>query len=121
MSAAARLLALALLCAGPRPDALADLAAVLDGAGALQPLETVLVARHGEMLAARGYRGHGVDDPTNIKSASKAIVSALTGIAIDRGVIADVGAPRRSEQSGYSPEHCSRAPEQGHRGTGIGS
>lgn len=93
MSAAARLLALALLCAGPRPDALADLAAVLDGAGALQPLETVLVARHGEMLAARGYRGHGVDDPTNIKSASKAIVSALTGIAIDRGVIADVGQP----------------------------
>ena len=93
MTTAGRLLLLALIGFGPQPAAAADLARVLEAAGALRPIETVLVARNGETLAARGYRGHGVDDPTNIKSASKAVVSALTGIAIDRGVITDVGQP----------------------------
>lgn len=60
---------------------------LLDEASRLEPLETVLVAQRGEVLDEHGYRGHGVDDPTNIKSASKSIVSALVGIAIDKGVL----------------------------------
>ncbi|WP_018388247.1 serine hydrolase [Ancylobacter sp. FA202] len=63
------------------------LTAVLDRAGELAPLRTVLVSRDGERLAARGYAGGRVDRPTNIKSASKSILAILAGIAIDKGVL----------------------------------
>ncbi len=46
-----------------------------------------MVSRQAVILAERGYRGHGVGDPTNIKSASKTVMSALVGIAIDRKVL----------------------------------
>ena len=63
---------------------------ILDRAEALQPVEAVIVAQDGEILAERGYRGISVTRPTNIKSASKAIISALIGIAIDRGILEGV-------------------------------
>jgi CubicO group peptidase (beta-lactamase class C family) len=66
------------------------LSAVLDRGEELSQLRTVIVAQNGEILAERGYRGHSVTAPTNIKSASKSIVSALIGIAIDRGVLEGV-------------------------------
>ena len=69
------------------------LAAILDEAAQLEPLETVMVAVDGELIAERGYAGHSVDTPTNIKSASKTIVSALVGMAIDRGVLDGVDQP----------------------------
>jgi CubicO group peptidase (beta-lactamase class C family) len=53
----------------------------------LEPLKTVIVARDGTIVAERGYGGSRVTDPTNIKSASKSIVSALVGIAIDKGLL----------------------------------
>ncbi|MFM9860296.1 serine hydrolase [Pseudoxanthobacter sp. M-2] len=65
----------------------AGLEAVLDRATAITPLETVVVAVDGERVAERGYRGHRVTAPTNIKSASKSVISLLVGIAIDRGVL----------------------------------
>nr|WP_236020741.1 serine hydrolase [Devosia sediminis] len=65
----------------------ADLAPILDRAEALEPLETVLVSVDGNLFAERGYHGSDVDDPTNIKSASKTVVSALVGMAIERGLI----------------------------------
>lgn len=64
--------------------AVADL---LNQAERLTPLESVIVAKDGEVIAERGYRGHSVTAPTNIKSASKSIISALVGIAIDKGVL----------------------------------
>ncbi len=63
------------------------LAQIIDRAGGLVPLETTIVAQHGEILAERGYRGHSPTAPTNIKSVSKAVISALVGIAIDEGVL----------------------------------
>lgn len=66
---------------------------VLDQASALAPLETVIVARDGQVLAERGYRNHRTTSPTNIKSASKLVMSALVGIAIDKGVL--TGADQR--------------------------
>jgi len=69
------------------------LTSTLDAAAALKPLETVLIWRNGAPLASRGYRGHGVDQATNIKSASKAIVSALTGVAIGRGHLQGIEQP----------------------------
>lgn len=71
----------------PQVDRAAALTPILDRAAALEPLRTVLVAQNGELLVARGYRGGRVDRPSNIKSASKSIVSALVGIAIDKGVL----------------------------------
>ncbi|MFN3765726.1 MAG: serine hydrolase domain-containing protein [Aliihoeflea sp.] len=60
---------------------------LLSEAESLVPLQTVIVARDGEIVAERGYRGNSVTQSTNIKSASKSIVSALVGIAIDKGVL----------------------------------
>ncbi len=67
-----------------------SLVSVLDRAEALEPLETVIVARDGKTLAERAYRGNSVDSSTNIKSASKSVISALVGIAIDKGVLEGV-------------------------------
>ncbi|VFR35094.1 Beta-lactamase class C and other penicillin binding proteins [plant metagenome] len=60
---------------------------VLAQACTLAPLETVIVAREGQVLAERGCRKHRTTEPTNIKSASKLVMSALVGIAIDKGVL----------------------------------
>ena len=67
--------------------------AVLDQAQKLQQLETLIIAQDGEVIAERGYRGHRTTAPTNIKSASKSVISALVGIAIDKGVIDSVEQP----------------------------
>ncbi|MBS7538460.1 serine hydrolase domain-containing protein [Ancylobacter lacus] len=77
--------------ASPPPDRAAALTPILDRAAALEPLRTVLVSRNGAPLVARGYSGGRVDRPANIKSASKSIVSALVGIAIDKGVLQGTG------------------------------
>lgn len=65
----------------------APLERILDEAGSLPALETVVVARRGRIVAERGYRGHATTRPTNIKSASKLVISALIGIAIDKGML----------------------------------
>ena len=64
-----------------------DFTAILGEARALQPLETLIVARGGEVLVEEAFRGHDTTRPTNIKSASKTIISALVGIAIERGLL----------------------------------
>ena len=66
---------------------------VLENADALTALETVLVAKGGEVVAERGYNGHSATVPTNIKSASKTVMSALVGIAIDRGMLSGTDQP----------------------------
>ena len=63
------------------------LSQVLDRAAELGSLKTVIVAQNGEILAERGYRGNSTTAPANIKSASKTVISALVGIAIDKGVL----------------------------------
>lgn len=68
-------------------DRLRPLGDLLDEAQQLEPLKAVLALREGEVLAERGYRGNDADTPSNIKSASKSIVSALVGIAIERGLL----------------------------------
>ena len=60
---------------------------VLDDASVLAPLRAAIVAIDGEIVAERGYRGYTTARSTNIKSASKSIISALVGIAIDEGVL----------------------------------
>ena len=98
------LISLPLLAAMPRlalaqeeetttaPDAAAterteSVGTILDDATRYDALKSVVVARDGEIVEARGYRGNDPDTPTNIKSASKSVMSALVGIAIDKGVL----------------------------------
>lgn len=50
-------------------------------------LETLIVARDGKVLVEQGFAGHSTRRPRNIKSASKSVMSALAGIAIDKGVL----------------------------------
>lgn len=66
----------------------AAMAAVVEQARALPNLHALIVARDGEVLAEHRLRGPGLDQPVNIKSASKTVLSALVGIAIDKGVLA---------------------------------
>jgi CubicO group peptidase (beta-lactamase class C family) len=63
---------------------------VLDRANQFGPLRSVVVSLDGKEIAARGYHGGSPDAATNIKSASKSIISALVGIAIDKGVLEGV-------------------------------
>lgn len=60
---------------------------LLDEARSLNPLRTVVIALDGRIVAERGYRGHATTAPANIKSASKLVISALVGIAIDKGFL----------------------------------
>lgn len=63
---------------------------LVEEAESLQPLETLLVAQRGTVIAAQGYRGHTPDQPKNIKSASKSVISAMVGMAIERGMLEGV-------------------------------
>jgi len=63
---------------------------VLAAAARLRPLKTVAIAHRGQLLAQRGYGKNSVAAHTNIKSASKSVISALVGIAIDKKVLSGV-------------------------------
>ncbi|PDT83227.1 serine hydrolase [Sinorhizobium sp. BJ1] len=73
--------------AAEQPAAVPELLKGLADRDELKPLKTVIVARDGETIAEQGYRGHAPGESTNIKSASKSIISALVGIAIDKGLL----------------------------------
>lgn len=79
------------------------IAETLEAAAALSQLRAVVVARDGEIVAERGYGGHTPAESTNIKSASKSIISALVGIAIDKGLLEGVDQPIAPILSGDLP------------------
>ena len=59
----------------------------------LPRLHSLLVSRRGELVLEVYYNGARATRPANIKSASKSIISALVGIAIERRLIAAVDTP----------------------------
>ncbi|TCL69616.1 CubicO group peptidase (beta-lactamase class C family) [Rhizobium sp. BK251] len=85
--AIALLLAPAAAMAQEQGARLAPLLQELSSRDDLKPLKTVIVAEDGRVIAEQGYRGHAVTESTNIKSASKSIISALVGIAIGKGLL----------------------------------
>jgi len=64
-----------------------SITSALEKAEERKPLRTVVVAHHGKVIAEHGYRGYTSKDPTAIMSVSKSIISALVGIAIDKGIL----------------------------------
>lgn len=78
------------LHAQSRPAALPELASRAAG---LPRLKSLLVSRHGELIAEYYAKGIRSTTPANIKSASKSLIAMLTGIAIERGRIKSVRDP----------------------------
>ncbi len=72
------------------PSGFDDIRARAEG---LEQLHTLTVARQGEVLFDEGFHGARASAPTNIKSASKSLISTLVGIAIDKGLLAGVDQP----------------------------
>lgn len=69
------------------------LSRAFDRAAGLTRLHALIVARDGKIIRERAFRGPGLNRPTNVKSVSKTIMSALVGIAFDRGVLAGPDQP----------------------------
>ncbi len=83
----------AALAAIGRPARAADLSVVADRARALDQLRAIIVAQRGQIVLGEAFRGPPLTRAANMKSVSKTIVAALTGAAIDRGVVPGVQAP----------------------------
>jgi CubicO group peptidase (beta-lactamase class C family) len=82
--------------ASPLPAAMPDARLIeetVERAKDLPNLRTLIVSHNGAVLAEQALKGAGLERPTNIKSASKTIMSALVGIAIERGVLQGVDQP----------------------------
>ncbi|WP_435170460.1 serine hydrolase domain-containing protein [Falsirhodobacter sp. 1013] len=56
-------------------------------ASGLDQLNSLIVARNGQVLLEETFRGPPTDRPVNVKSVSKTLVAAATGAAIDRGLL----------------------------------
>ncbi|MXQ10290.1 serine hydrolase domain-containing protein [Microvirga makkahensis] len=67
--------------------------ATLERAKELENLRSLIVSRHGIIVAEQTFGNASLERPTNIKSASKSILSALVGIAIERGIFKGVDQP----------------------------
>lgn len=69
----------------------------LDGAAAageaLPRLHSLLVSHRGELVLERYYNGTRATRPANVKSVSKSVISALVGIAVDRGHLRSLDQP----------------------------
>jgi CubicO group peptidase (beta-lactamase class C family) len=67
-----------------------DLSAMDKTAEDFSNIKIVQVAYKGEVVWSKAYNNADMDAVTNIKSASKSLMSAIVGMAIDRGVLEGV-------------------------------
>ena len=72
------------------PAGTPELSAAADAAAALPRLHSLLVSWRGTLLLETYVHGTRATTPANMKSASKSVISALVGIAIDRGLVGGV-------------------------------
>jgi CubicO group peptidase (beta-lactamase class C family) len=79
--------------AGMRTQTPEPLAAAGEAAAELDRIRSLLVSWRGSLVVERYYNGARASSPANIKSASKSVISALVGIAIDSGSIEGVRQP----------------------------
>ena len=117
-------IALALAACGPTPGAADAAEQVVTRAGPtrglnaasmqravaeatrLPRIRSLLVMRYGRTLAEHRFNGgSALDRPVNIKSASKTILSALTGIAVARGILRGTDQPVVSVLGTDAPAH----------------
>lgn len=67
-----------------------DYAAAHQAAQQLPRLHSLLVSQGDELVFEEYYNDRDPKRPANMKSASKSVISALVGIAIDQGLIKSV-------------------------------
>jgi CubicO group peptidase (beta-lactamase class C family) len=93
--APAAAVALALALTGNRTPAQSDgeFEPAIRAARELPRLHSLVASAGGDVLVNYHARGIRPTQPANIKSAAKSVISALAGIAIDRGLIKSVGEP----------------------------
>ena len=77
------------------------LAQALVRAAELPRLRGILVSQRGEIVLERYFGGAAADRATNVKSASKSVLSALVGIAIAEGHIRGIDQPIAEFFPGY--------------------
>jgi CubicO group peptidase (beta-lactamase class C family) len=65
----------------------------VEAAEALPRLRSLLVSWQDQLVVEHYFHGARAATPSNIKSASKSVVSALVGIAIERGLIEGIDTP----------------------------
>jgi CubicO group peptidase (beta-lactamase class C family) len=70
-----------------------DLEPAVRAATAMPRLHSLLVSRDGELVLERYFNGADATELSNVKSVSKSVISALVGIAIERGHIEGVDQP----------------------------
>ena len=59
----------------------------LDRARSLDQLNSIVISKDGRIVEAEAFRGPNLERAVNVKSVSKTIVAALTGIALDAGAL----------------------------------
>jgi CubicO group peptidase (beta-lactamase class C family) len=74
----------------------------------LAPLNSLLIARGDSLVVERYFRGLDAGEQTNLKSASKSILSALVGIALEEGHLDSLDQPIAP----FFPEILADAPPQ---------
>ena len=78
--------------------------AALEAGEDVAHLRSLLVVRHGKLVAERYYHGGRADIAENIRSASKSVVSTTVGLAIQDGALPSVDATMASlVPAGYVP------------------
>ncbi|MFD1382437.1 serine hydrolase domain-containing protein [Rhodanobacter aciditrophus] len=75
------------MAAGVAQASAIDFSAMDKTAQSFSNIETIQVAYQGERVWSKAYNNADIEAVTNIKSASKSLMSAIVGIAIDRGVL----------------------------------
>lgn len=56
-------------------------------------LHSLLISHQGNIVVEQYFAGKSADQPANLKSASKSIISALVGLAVQNGYITDINQP----------------------------
>jgi CubicO group peptidase (beta-lactamase class C family) len=77
----------------PAPAASLSFDEAIKLGASLPRLHSLLVSRRGELVLERYFHGTRTTSAENLKSASKSIISALVGIALDRHLLAGIASP----------------------------
>ncbi len=67
-------------------------------------LYSILVQQGGAIVYEKYYQGHGADTYTHVFSVTKSVMSALVGIALDKGLIQSVDQPIADYLPEYFPD-----------------
>ncbi len=88
-----------------------DFSLAHERANQLPRLQSLLISHQGELVFEEYYNETDPNRPANMKSASKSVISALVGLAIQQGYIDSVDVPIAT----FLPEYFSQVDDEGKR------